>query len=106
MASISAASIPKLSQTDAQGLSNTAWAFATLLFRDTPLFDAIAAEARRSCRSINEQSITTLIWSWWKLSRSPEAWPMVEHGVSRGVPLDSMGFAYGLMLAEWEKEEC
>lgn len=82
---------------DVQGMTNTVWAFATLVFRDPPLRDAISAAARRR-RDANAQSVTTLVWSWWKLSLSPEAWPILEESSSRGVSLDAMGFSYGIML--------
>lgn len=44
--SISAASIPTLSEYTLQNLSNTAWAFAKLQMLDEPLRSAISAEAR------------------------------------------------------------
>lgn len=39
------------------------------------------------------------------MSRSLDVWPEVERSVDQGIALDSMGFAYTLMVAEWGKDE-
>mmetsp|Transcript_66421 Transcript_66421/g.174133 ORF Transcript_66421/g.174133 Transcript_66421/m.174133 type:complete len:414 (+) Transcript_66421:1880-3121(+) len=104
LAAISSRLIAMSAECDMQALSNTVWACATLLYHDAPLREAIACQALVR-RDLGAQNVTTLLWSFWRLTWSPDAWPIVDRSVGLGVHLDAMGFSYGIMLAEWAKEE-
>lgn len=39
------------------------------------------------------------------MSRSAEVWPVLDRSVEKGILLDIMGFAYTIMISEWQKTE-
>lgn len=61
----------KISEFDAQGLANTAWAFAALAWRDGPIVGALAAAVVSLIdREVmfEGQGLANLFWSFAKLS--------------------------------------
>eukprot|EP00442_Polarella_glacialis_P033224 CAMPEP_0115051436 /NCGR_PEP_ID=MMETSP0227-20121206/2344_1 /TAXON_ID=89957 /ORGANISM="Polarella glacialis, Strain CCMP 1383" /LENGTH=61 /DNA_ID=CAMNT_0002435413 /DNA_START=211 /DNA_END=396 /DNA_ORIENTATION=+ len=53
---------------NAQGLANTAWAFAVLVFVDCPLLKAIAAESRAKLKLFSPHNLANTVWAFSKLS--------------------------------------
>jgi len=54
----------RVSEFNAQGLANTAWAFATVRLRDEKLFMALAREAERRVSELNAQSLANTAWAF------------------------------------------
>ncbi|CAE8611313.1 unnamed protein product [Polarella glacialis] len=94
----------KADVTDTQGLTNTLQACGTLVARRDPVLAAISAELPHR-RDTSAQSVTTTVWSWWKLSFSAGCWPFIQEATNSKVLLDPMGYSYSIMMAEWEKVE-
>ena len=53
----------RLSEFNLQGVANTAWAFATVNYRDTELLAALAAAAGRRLNEFNSQEMANTAWA-------------------------------------------
>mmetsp|Transcript_26058 Transcript_26058/g.60727 ORF Transcript_26058/g.60727 Transcript_26058/m.60727 type:complete len:148 (-) Transcript_26058:748-1191(-) len=87
-----------------QSTSNDIWFCVTAVLRHSPLRET-RHHVVQGGGDANAQNITTLAWSWWRMSVSSQSWPLFEDSHCRGTLVDAMGMAYGVMLAEWGKEE-
>merc|ERR1711971_1165322 len=56
-----------------QDLANTAWAFATLAYRDAELFGALAQEAKQRVGEFNPQKLANTAWAFASLGYAPPA---------------------------------
>lgn len=61
---ISAQSIRRITEFNAQNLSNTSWAYATRGVPDSTLLDAIAAEAIPKISQFTPQNLSNMAWSY------------------------------------------
>ena len=52
---------------DARGLSNTAWACATMRRHDVPLLEALSAATVPKLADFDEQALSTTMWALAKL---------------------------------------
>jgi len=62
--SLASSAIPRIADFLPQGLSNSAWAFATLEVRNLPLRQAISASALRSISDFETQELNNTAWAF------------------------------------------
>ena len=53
-----------LSEFNPQNVANTAWAFATVNYRDDKLFAALAVAAERRLSEFNPQNVANTAWAF------------------------------------------
>ncbi|CAE8662450.1 unnamed protein product [Polarella glacialis] len=67
---VAAAALLRIGEFSPQGLSITAWAFATVSRSDPKLFHVIAAASLTRVRAFSEQNIANMAWAYAKASRN------------------------------------
>ena len=64
VAALSTAAKRRLSDFNPQDVANTAWAFATVNYRDEKLFAALARAAERRLREFKAQNVANTAWAF------------------------------------------
>lgn len=64
---LAAAAVRRITQAGPQGLSNTAWAFATCRFLHAPLFEAISEAALATISQFAHQELSNTAWAFAEL---------------------------------------
>ena len=62
----------RLDQFNAQGLANTAWAFATVGQKDDQLFKALARMAEQRLHEFNAQNLANTAWAFATVGQQDE----------------------------------
>ena len=64
VAALATAAERRLSDFNPQAVANTAWAFATVNYRDEKLFAALARVAERRLSNFNPQNVANVAWAF------------------------------------------
>eukprot|EP00746_Dinoflagellata_sp_MGD_P150727 gnl/MRDRNA2_/MRDRNA2_82526_c0_seq2.p1 gnl/MRDRNA2_/MRDRNA2_82526_c0~~gnl/MRDRNA2_/MRDRNA2_82526_c0_seq2.p1 ORF type:complete len:140 (-),score=14.10 gnl/MRDRNA2_/MRDRNA2_82526_c0_seq2:46-465(-) len=105
---ISAASIPKIHDFNAQNLANTAWAIAVRgVLNHEPLIHAISSSARRLCLEGGEShgKITPVVIGFWSASFVGSCVEVFEHVQRASADFDGPAVATLLMDARWRRDQ-
>ena len=64
VAALATAAEGRLSEFKPQNVANTAWAFATVNYRDEKLFAALASAAERRLNNFHPQNVANTAWAF------------------------------------------